>query len=138
MTAHSVRDEIADAIDQADRSFGFEIKLIRLVDGESTYRLTMSEGVSEHGSYDDAAELMGKRRAAARADAILAAIGDGLVEPLRAALRPFAEHPDFHAPFGWPVTTIDPDGLPGVTAGDFRQARAAYIASFASKEGETS
>ena len=49
---------------------------------------------------------------------------------LEQALKPFADHPEFHAPDEWPVTVIDrnePTGDPvaGVTAGDFRRAKAA-------------
>jgi beta-phosphoglucomutase-like phosphatase (HAD superfamily) len=51
-------------------------------------------------------------------------------EPLARALKPFADHPEFQAPDDWPVTVIDrngPTGAPvaGVTAGDFRRAKAA-------------
>lgn len=49
-------------------------------------------------------------------------------EKLEAALKPFAEHDDFHASDDWAVTQIDdgsPDLIPGVTAGDFKRAKAA-------------
>ena len=53
----------------------------------------------------------------------------GEIERLRAALEPFADHPDFHAPDDWAVTWINAeDRIPGVTAGDFRRARAALDA----------
>jgi len=46
------------------------------------------------------------------------------IEMLRVALKPFAEHPDFHAPESWPVTFKDAtDRTPGVTVGDFRRAK---------------
>jgi hypothetical protein len=47
-------------------------------------------------------------------------------ERLRAALKPFADHPDFHAHHSWAVTYIDDaHEIPGVTAGDFQRAKAA-------------
>ncbi len=54
----------------------------------------------------------------------------GEIRKLREALRPFADHPEFHAPDEWAVTVIDRNestGAPvaGVTAGDFRRASAA-------------
>lgn len=49
-----------------------------------------------------------------------------VIEQMREALKPFAEHPDFHAPECWPVTFADSvTRAPGVTAGDFRKAKAA-------------
>ena len=49
---------------------------------------------------------------------------------LKAALEPFAEHPDFHASDDWAVTFADAsERIPGVTAGDFRRAREAYRSS---------
>jgi hypothetical protein len=51
---------------------------------------------------------------------------DDRIKELTEALRPFAEHPDFHASDDWAVTIIDEDErTPGVTAGDFRRARTA-------------
>ncbi len=49
---------------------------------------------------------------------------------LEQALKPFADHPEFHAPDDFPVTILrrlEPTGEPvaGVTAGDFRRAKAA-------------
>ncbi len=45
---------------------------------------------------------------------------------LEDALRPFARHPDFHAPDDWPVTIIDEARrTAGVTAGDFKRAKLA-------------
>ena len=77
-----------------------------------------------------------------RADNIsLRAERDALIaraEKLEAALKPFAEHDDFHASDDWAVTQIDdgsPDLIPGVTAGDFKRAKAA-IASLTEGDGE--
>ena len=49
---------------------------------------------------------------------------------LEQALKPFADHPEFHAPDDFPVTILrrlEPTGEPvaGVTAGDFRRAKVA-------------
>ncbi len=47
------------------------------------------------------------------------------IERLRAALKPFADHPDFHAHSSWAVTYLDDaHEVPGVTAGDFQRAKA--------------
>lgn len=53
-----------------------------------------------------------------------AAVLDAYARKLEQALRPFAEHPDFHAPDEWAVTIIAQDSRDaGVTAGDFRAAK---------------
>jgi len=71
----TIAQQIADAITDVDATFGFEIKLVGLVDGESTYRLRMEgcEGAT-FPDYDDAAEAMRRRRDQRRADAILGAL----------------------------------------------------------------
>lgn len=66
---------IAEAVGQADASFGYNLQLTRLVDGETTYTLTI-EGV-EPGEYDDREDALlaiDERRAAHRANAIRAAL----------------------------------------------------------------
>jgi hypothetical protein len=74
MTQPDAQEAITAAIATADEAFGYEVKLIRLVDGESTYSLRMVAHYSEHPSYDAATALVTQRRNTARAIAILAAL----------------------------------------------------------------
>lgn len=68
-------EKIAIAIESADAAFGYSIRLVRLVDGESTYSLTMpGHDEALFSSYDDAAEEMADTRKYARARAVLAAL----------------------------------------------------------------
>lgn len=79
------------------------------------------------GRRDDADEVQSAYAAIIDGDAREAALREEVAR-LREALEPFAEHPDFHAPDDWAVTQFDNGDLmpePGVTAGDFRRARAA-------------
>ena len=52
------------------------------------------------------------------------------IKKLEAALRPFADHPAFHAPDNWAVTYLDDaHEVPGVTARDFQIAKTAMTAN---------
>lgn len=92
----------------------------RTMDGQSWYRI-----VSEN-DWEIAYVPFGDRtdeeyRRCTEHSRLIAAAPD-----MYEALRPFAEHPDFHASDDWPVTFKDAEiREPGVTAGDFRRARAA-------------
>lgn len=92
---------VARAIESVDRSFGYSISLVRLVDGVSTDTLSMpGHEPSEHPSHDDALDLAISRRNTARAAAVIAALAVrpsgaemGAVEVVaRRALRTQAEH----------------------------------------------
>ena len=74
-----LRDEIAEAI--LNSKVGFRMELIRLVDGESTYRLTYDDGEShdfvgdwEVDATDELYAHVEARKRYAQADAVLAVI----------------------------------------------------------------
>lgn len=70
-------ERAAEAIEKAD--VGFNLRLVRLVDGVSTYTLTYDDGspVLEFESTDDAYDHIRQKKAVAQATAALtAALGD--------------------------------------------------------------
>jgi len=83
------REALAEAIKDADDSFGYSMNLISLVDGETTYRLQIGDEVTEHPDTDECYEKIAIARNKVRADAILALSpppSDHLVsEPLEGA-----------------------------------------------------
>lgn len=57
-------ERVARALAEFRESFGYSIRLTRLVDGEATYRLTLSDcdEAFEFGSHGDAAEHVANRK----------------------------------------------------------------------------
>lgn len=65
------REEIARAIQEADDAFGYNLRLTRLVDGESTYTLTMpGHEPVQVSEMDEGYAIIAERRNKCRADAI--------------------------------------------------------------------
>jgi len=73
------KEAIAAAIEDADAGFGYDLNLIRLVDGVSTYRLKIagSDSVTEHEDTEEAYEIIRLEKCRRRADAILSLISRG-------------------------------------------------------------
>lgn len=78
-----IRDKITAAIEDADRRLAYGMELIRLVDGDHTYRLkidgqtllyTDSE-TDEWNAQDRLYAYVGEAKNRIRADAVLAALG---------------------------------------------------------------
>jgi hypothetical protein len=72
----NTRNRIARAIEDADRAFGYSMKLTRLVDGEATYTLSIDseDGPTEHPSAADCYDRIEEVKNRLRADAVLAAL----------------------------------------------------------------
>lgn len=70
------REAVARAIQQADAAFAYKLTLTRLVDGVSTYDLTIVDGptvqITGDDAYEQAHAVIKNERAQLRADAILA------------------------------------------------------------------
>jgi hypothetical protein len=74
---------VADAIQQADEDCSFNMKLIRLVDGVSTYSLRYSDGMYlEFEDQDELYEHIRQRKAQYRARAAIAAVRE-VSEPMK-------------------------------------------------------
>ena len=65
-------EHVAKALEQSD--VGYNIQLSRLVDGVSSYRLTMAGNVYEFDSYEDAADFAHAQRLKAHARAAIEAM----------------------------------------------------------------
>ena len=81
-----VTPEIVEAVAEAmgDAEFGYDLSLIRLVEGESTYRLTYSDGTPpiEFGDMDEAyAHIAAKKRSAQARAAISAFLAASTLTP---------------------------------------------------------
>jgi hypothetical protein len=67
---------VASAIEKADATFGYSVRLTRLVEDEATYTLTYpdQEEALEFRDMDEAHEHIRARQCAVRAEAVLAAL----------------------------------------------------------------
>ncbi|MBX3504482.1 MAG: hypothetical protein KF895_03310 [Parvibaculum sp.] len=68
---------LAEALERADNEFGYSMSLVRLVDGEATYRLKYNDGSEplEFSCTEDVYAHVAKERASIRARAALSALG---------------------------------------------------------------
>lgn len=79
------REEIADALEEADQTFGYSMEMVRLIDGVRTFRLKIGESTSEitdeeengHDAQHVCYGRIAKARAAHRAAPILALFRGG-------------------------------------------------------------
>lgn len=76
-------EKAARALTDADAEFGYSLQLTRLVDGVSTYTLTISDGTPPvELSYDEGQDIIAHKKALIRARAVIASIevDDAMVE----------------------------------------------------------
>lgn len=68
---------LTEALERADNEFGYSMNLVRLVDGEATYRLKYNDGSEplEFSCTEDVYAHVAKERASTRARAAIASLG---------------------------------------------------------------